>query len=126
MSKVDKNKPVKTVYRIQDAEGRGPFNPGQTKTWSIMRDDLENLRPWTEQFGIWMLDEAKGKHMGCGCTTLAQLRRWFIPREYRTLVKRGYNAVELQECEVLAESNIQCVFTRKEPLKMGAKRIELY
>ena len=115
-----------TVYRIQDAQGRGPFNSGQTETWAVMRKDTQNLQPWTQQFGEWMVKEAGKRKLASGCTTITQLRRWFIPREYRTLVKRGYNAVELRDCEVLAETDIQCVFARKEALTVGAKTFDLY
>jgi len=116
-----------TIYRIQDENGRGPFNPGQKETWSIMRPDLDNLKPWPLEFGTaGIFYRASGMLCHTGCLTIAQLRRWFIPREYRTLVKRGYNAVELVDCEVLASSDIQCVFARKEPLNVGAKAFDLY
>ena len=35
-----------TVYRVQDADGRGPFKPGFSHQWVEERADHENLLPW--------------------------------------------------------------------------------
>lgn len=65
-------------------------------------------------------------HMGCGCRTLEQLRRWFSPSEYAKLVGYGYRAVKMQAGRILAESEIQCVFERAKPLREDIEPVELY
>lgn len=115
-----------TVYRIQNAQGRGPFKPGLPNRWVRMRDDLANLHPWPMEFGLRILNFAGRQPVGCGCQTIAQLQRWFIPREYRKLLRLGYRAVTLDECTIIAASEIQCVFFRSKPLTVGAVALALY
>lgn len=67
-----------------------------------------------------------GKHFGCACRTLAQLRRWFTAEEYATLQAYGYQAVRMDVQRVLAESDIQLVFQRARPLRAGVEPVELY
>jgi len=117
------------VYRVQDAEGRGPWRPGFSRLWVRDRDDHDNLRPWVEQFGMEIIPRTGwpfGKHFGCACRTLDQLRRWFTAEEYATLQAYGYQAVSMEVQRVLAESDIQLVFQRARPLRAGVEPVELY
>ena len=113
------------VLRVQDGEGRGPWKPGFSYTWAEERADLDNLLPWYMEFGQVHLVRREGEHFGCGCMTVAQLRRWFTPGEYAFLVAHGYRAVRLEGCRVLAESAIQCVFARWANLR-HAVEFDLY
>ena len=119
------------VYRIQDLTGRGPFKPGFSHVWVIPRPQHDKLKPIYEDFPHYrlLLEEALGRgftHFGTGCLSLEQLREWFIEPEYRKLLVLGYRAVKLEVDEILAESDIQCLFARRMPLWMGAEEVKLY
>lgn len=118
-----------TVYRVQDVDGRGPWRPGFSRIWVQERADHANLLPWPQEFGMGILprgDWPFGKHFGCACRTLEQLRRWFSPQEYATLQSYGYQAVQMEAARVLAESQIKLVFQRPRPLRFGAEPVSLY
>lgn len=115
-----------TIYRIQDKDGRGPWRPDFSHRWVEDRDDHDNLPPWPLEFGNALARRRNGMHVGCGCLTLEQLRRWFTASEYKTLTDFGFKAVQMQANRILAQSNIQCVFERAKPLKIGVVEIDLY
>ncbi len=117
------------VFRIQDKDGRGPWKPGFSICWVEDRQEEEYaaLLPWPVEFGRAPLNKRiVGMHMGCGCRTLEQMRRWFTPTEYAKLLGYGYHAVKLEAGRILAESDIQCVFERAKPLRDGIEVLELY
>jgi hypothetical protein len=118
------------IYRVQDSEGRGPWRPGFSDKWVEDRDDYGALPPWPIEFpGLHAELTASlvmGKHVGCGCVSLEQLRRWFRPTEIRTLKRYGYHAVQMQVSRILAASDSQCVFERMVPLRDGIEAVELY
>ena len=115
-----------TIYRVQDKDGRGPWKPGFSRFWVEDRDDHDNLVPWYVEFGDVHRRAIVGMHMGCGCRSLEQLRRWFTATEYATLQLAGYQAVQMAADRILAESDIQCVFERAKPLHIGVDAVELY
>lgn len=118
------------VYRIQDADGRGPWRPGFSHKWVEDRTDDEFLAlvPWTLQFDTRKIvrEHLVGMHLGCGCLTLEQMQRWFRPSEYETLLRYGYRAIRMDDVRVLAQSDIQCVFLRAKPLNKDVVGVELY
>ncbi|AVR89055.1 hypothetical protein [Thauera aromatica] len=114
------------VYRIQDADGRGPWKLGFSRHWVEDRDDHDLLIPWYREFGRVDQRAIVGMHIGCGCRTEEQLRRWFTPTEYARLVEFGYRAVQMEVGRILAESNIQCVFERVRPLRWDVEPFALY
>ena len=116
------------MYRVQDVDGRGPFKPGLSKFWIIERPDHENLLPWTafvsrNELSRW---HQRYRHLGCACRSIEELRRWFIPMEYETLLLMGYQAVKLLGCEVLWQDNTQCVIGRNKSFSSGAFPISLH
>lgn len=118
-----------TVYRVQDAEGRGPFRPGFSHWWVEERADHEKLLPWMVEFGPDAIPRDGwpfGKHFGSACRTLEQLRRWFTASEYATLQSYGFQAVEMDVSRVLRESDIQLMFQRARPLRSGTQPVVLY
>ncbi len=115
-----------TVYRVQDADGRGPWKPGFSHFWVEDRDDHDSLIPWYHEFGPVHRNAIVGMSMGCGCRTLEQLRRWFTPTEYARLRAYGYRAVQMDVGRILAESAIQCVFERAKPLRKDVAAVVLY
>lgn len=116
------------VYRIQSAEGRGPFQPGLTRRWLQPRPDHALLVPWMDEFGMErvLASVTPGRHVGCACMSLEGLRRWFSGQEYLTLLRMGFAAVRLEVDRVVAQSEIQVVFERRRPLKEGARVLRLY
>lgn len=117
------------VYRIQDEYGRGPWRPGFSLKWVEDRNDLDNLLPWFREFINESIDIRPliipRMILGCGCLTIQQLQRWITPIEYGRLLNFGFKAVAL-EADVLAQSDIQCVFQRTEPLNKNYLVIQLY
>lgn len=114
------------VFRIQDAQGRGPWRPGFSERWVEPRADHDNLPTWFEQFDHRAIFESARGFVGCGCRDLTQLQRWFTVREYAKLVTLGYMCVRMRVDRVLAESNVQLVFDRMLPLHRDVKRTALY
>jgi hypothetical protein len=114
------------VYRIQDKHGRGPFKPGFSGKWVLGRPDHDNLFPWTVEFGMVHQNAYKHEHIGCGCKTIEQLKRWFTEPEYFTLINYGYDSVEIKPDRILAKSDIQIVFTRNKPLNEQITKFKLY
>jgi hypothetical protein len=117
------------IYRIQDKDGRGPFKPGFSDRWLCDKrsdDEYRALVPWTEEFDDLKLIHMPGIHYGCGCRSIEQLKRWFKPGEYKTLLGFGYQAVKIGVEAVLAESKIQLIFRRSRPLNENVKEIVLY
>ncbi|MCK0507967.1 hypothetical protein [Aromatoleum anaerobium] len=114
------------IYRIQDSDGRGPWKPGFSRLWVEDRDDHDLLIPWYQEFGQVHLRAIVGMHIGCGCRSEDQLRRWFTQTEYARLVEYGYRAVRMPVGRILAESNIQCVFERAKPLRRDVVPFALY
>ena len=113
------------VYRVQDAEGRGPWRPGFSHKWVRDRADQANLIPWYKQFQR-IITVREGEYVGCACRTQNQLRRWFTVDEYTTLLGYGYQAVKIDVQSIFDESEIQLVFRRKRPLFSGALAVNLY
>ena len=116
------------VYRVQDADGRGPWKPGFSQVWFEDRTDEEYaaLAPWPMEVLMQIRNAARGKAMGFACENLDQLRRWFTASEYKTLRRYGYRAVKLEVDAVLARSETQCAFVRSKPLRIGGEEINLH
>ena len=117
---------MKIIYRIQDAEGRGPFKPGVTTKWLQWRPEVIPLIPWPMEFPWITMKHLRGYHFGCGCATVVQLQRWISDYEYRILQQLGYNAVKMQVSKIIAQSDIQTVFGRNIPLNVQVESFDLY
>lgn len=114
------------IYRVQDKDGRGPWKPGLSRYWVEDRDDHQNLIPFYQQFPSALRGAITGMHVGCGCRTVEQLRRWFSPVEYGRLLMMGYRSVEMDVGRILGESDIQTLFERAMPLRIGVTPFDLY
>lgn len=115
-----------TIYRIQDAEGRGPFRQGFSHKWVEPRVEHDDLIPWLVEFGRVDLNRTPGFHVGCGCLLVDQLRTWFTKSEVKTLRKFGYHAVRMDVDKLLAFGPRQCVFERAKPLAVDVETIKVY
>ena len=119
-----------TLYRMQDATGRGPFAPGFTMFWFDGRTEAEAeaLAPFDHgkvhaaitSRPIWC------RHTGYACENLETLRRWFLPDEYRMLITLGFQAMAMPDCTILLSSPLQVLFGRRRPLAMDATPVVLY
>ena len=108
------------IYRIQAADGRGPFRPGLTEQW-IGEPRWEDRPSLIEEFDMRdILALVKGRHMGCGFRTPEQMRRWFDVNERAKLARLGFYPVTMTVDEIVAESGTQLVFARRTPLRVGA------
>ena len=117
------------VYRVQDSDGRGPWKPGFSNSWVADREDeseFDYLKPIFVEFPKFNSMLRPGYHVGVGCTSLEQLRRWITRSEYETLRKYGYRCVAILADRIVAESDIQCVFERSKPLRKGCKPARLH
>lgn len=112
------------IYRIQDIDGRGPWKPGFSGRWVEYRDDHQLLQPWYIEFPDLKFE--KNWRYYCGCETIEQLQRWITREEYATLRILGYRSVIIDECEIVARSDIQCVFRKREKLTVSATEFHLY
>ena len=114
------------IYRIQDDRGRGPWKPGFSHKWVRADPDME-LVPWfVEWSGFDPRLESPNGHIGTGCKTIDQLRRWFNHDEYYTLRILGYKSVKMDVDKILRTSDRQTVFTRRQALRKNVKPFELY
>lgn len=110
-----------TVYRVQDAEGRGPYRPGFSHRW--VDEDHDRNPPFMVEFN-WPLSSVPGRwlpgeHGGCAFRTLDALYRWFSPSECRRLDALGYSVVSMTADRIIAESDKQLVFGRWKSLSKG-------
>ena len=108
------------IYRIQGADGRGPFRPGITEQW-IGNPRWHERPSLMEEFDMrQILARAAKRHMGCGFRTPDQMRLWFDANERAKLARLGFYQVTMEVDEILAESPTQLVFARRTPLRVGA------
>ena len=121
------------VYRVQAADGRGPWRPGFSDHWFDLEmsrsvAELYALQSWIDEFPHVMRqrDPKSRMHLGCGCLTIEQLRRWFTVHDYSRLQSWGYKAVLMDVDRILASSDLQCVFERAKPLQSGIAPVDLY
>lgn len=116
------------VYRMQDAEGRGPWKPGFSELWAEDRTPAEYLALYP--IPVKMMHDfrrlAGTKHMGYGCETIEDLRLWFKFGEHLTLRNYGYRVVRIEVDEILCRTITQLLFTRSIPLSKDVQYIDLY
>lgn len=111
----------RTVYRVQDAEGRGPWRPGFSRTW-IDADGPPLPPALHEDFGdgVYKVLRATKGYCGSAVNDIERLAGWFTPLEQLRLQLLGYNPVCILADEVLYESPHQLVIRCNEPLARTA------
>ena len=113
-----------TVYRVQDASGRGPWRPGFSQQW--IDDDAPAGRLTETVMDLMPIEQIQAlpmtHHYGCGCRSLDALMAWFTMRERARLFRAGYHPVSMRADAVVAESDWQVLFARVRPLSDGATR----
>jgi hypothetical protein len=109
------------VYRVQDDDGRGPWRPGLSRYWIDEASDfaarpLETAVDLLRRAGVTL---APGWHYGCACRSMEALLRWFTEVELGRLSRMGFALVRLDADRVVVESELQVVFARRRPLRVG-------
>ena len=116
---------MRSVYRVQDREGRGPFKPGMTRRWADA-EGFSFMPPFHDEFGIGIIKELQtmigevGGACGCAVATMDMIDKWFTPTERARLAALGYFVVLLSVDAILRESPNQIVFWRRLPLRKSA------
>lgn len=108
---------IATLYRVQAADGRGPWRPGLSKHW-IDNESNRPLQPAVhEAFGWdWLKKIPQEWHAGCACRTLDGIQAWFTPVEQTRLEAMGYAPVAINVDKIIEENADQVVFARRMPL----------
>lgn len=114
------------IYRVQDREGRGPWRPGFSQKWADYTPDKEVLLPSYIEMPGAADKRHHGYHIGIGCISPDQLRRWFTKKEYETLMGYGYRCVTFIGKAFLGESENQCMFESRRPLAEHDGLFSLY
>lgn len=119
------------LYRVQDAEGRGPYKPGMSVKWADAeghyKGDYTNLPPFMDEFGYGVIDEMNlimsisGGAFGCGFRSMEQLNNWFSPAEQERMKALGYQIVRIPAKKILRSSDKQTVFWCDKPLHKAAE-----
>jgi hypothetical protein len=111
----------RTVYRVQDKAGRGPWRPGFSRVW-VDNAGPPLPPPIQEDFGPTIfkrLRKTKG-HYGTACSSIEALNSWFTPLEQLRLRLYGYSPVCILADEVIAESEHQMIIRCDRALCDGA------
>lgn len=105
------------VYRVQAADGRGPWRPGLSRYWVDKESDRPLPIDVITAFGLdWRERIPLRWHVGCACRTMDGLMEWFTPRERGNLDCMGYKPVSLVADRIIAENADQVIFVRRDPL----------
>jgi hypothetical protein len=114
-----------TAYRVQAADGRGPWRPGWSHTWiddaappDRLTETVMNLVPIH-----LLMNLPKDMAWGSACRSFDALMQWFTPVERQRLQVAGYHPVKLMADVVLAESAWQMLIGRRRPFTDGATRL---
>jgi hypothetical protein len=95
-----------------------------TARWVDPDADDEHRPPFFIEFGISIINKKlPGQSIGCGFRSMRQLLRWFSASEVERMLDLGYNIVEINADQILAESNNQLVFVCNKPLRQAARGI---
>lgn len=109
------------VFRIQDAEGRGPFKPGFSKYWIDADPPSGDMPDLMTAFGNdWLCDIPPLMYAGTACRSVETLLRWFSPLERERLKEMGYSVVSLRADRIIRENDDQLIFARHFPHNVGA------
>ena len=114
---------IATVYRVQDAEGRGPYRPGMSGRWCDPGHEARNPAVWDETGPAAVETLPRGRHAGCGFLTLGALAAWFTGPELSALERLGYGVVRLPGATIHARGGLQVMFWRDRPHTAGAKPV---
>jgi hypothetical protein len=112
-----------TLYRIQDAQGRGPWRPGFSMQWIDPDKDDSLCPPMMLDFPEWrrLVSRAQQRglmHFGMAVRGIAGIHRWFTPDEISRLRGFGYRLVTADHADVIAETTSQVMIAWQLPLAL--------
>lgn len=114
-----------TVYRVQDATGRGPWRPGFSSHWidggapaGRLTETIMDLMPLADLAAL-----PRSHHYGCACRSLEALMSWFTPAERGRLEAFRFYPVKIRINYIVAESQTQLLAARRRPFAEGATRL---
>lgn len=102
----------KTVYRLQDSKGRGPYWHEFDEQWQDPQNNHNNLPTPYEENSI--SERFKSGFHVCGFKSLKQMGKWFTKKEFREMKKVGLYlvAIEVPEDKII-KGKKQIVFPKK-------------
>lgn len=108
------------LYRIQDAEGRGPFRPGFSHVW--LDKNGPPLPPSIVEMpgfsAIVARAHRQNLHIGTAVVGNEALNKWFSSDEMLRLARLGYRVVDATSCKVVARDSNQVLITSPLPLRL--------
>lgn len=105
------------ILRVQNSEGRGPFQPGLTKQWCEYHHDLPAIfQEFSDLTKAVQKYHEEGYHLGVGVRGMKGINNWFTPIELEKLTAIGFYIVEVPDPVVICESKNQLVFATMTPL----------
>ncbi len=113
------------AFRVQAADGRGPWRPGWSHTWIDADAPADRLvETVMDLIPVHVLRALPSTMMyGSACRNVDALMQWFTSRERERLAACGFYPVRLNADVVLAESAWQMVIGRRRPFADGATRL---
>ena len=100
------------VYRVENKQHRGPYQPGITEKW-MDEKPYHNKETFMVEFGVEFLnDRQPGEMFYCGFLDLSQLCNWFSFSELAKLRKLGFIVRIVDAHRIIHSSENQTVFSR--------------
>lgn len=108
-----------TLVRMQDADGRGPWRPGFSWSWSDI--DRELPMPITSAMPNFRREVMKlhrdGYHIGCAAR-VGNLDRWFSDGEVRRLLGMDFALHNASKLKLVWENDDQALVASMLPLRL--------
>jgi len=106
-----------TIYRVQGANGRGPYSVGFSGHWVDEDHDLRNPAI-TREFSLRMIQSyPAGATAGCGFFSIAALACWFSDTERERLATLGFRVAAIEGATVYAVGELQLLAWRRLPFR---------
>lgn len=114
---------MRTVYRMENKYGRGPYTPNPGFSWEDTVHTSENGHPapQNDSFSKKVILELYNLHrLKCGFATMEQALNWFSPSEIQRLRSKGFNLKKVLASRVY-EGTFQVLFLPLQNLRKVTK-----
>lgn len=110
------------IYRVQDADGRGPWRPGFSTTWMDGGGRSGPPAIWQELgvddfHALVTFGHRKGYNLGCAMRGLAGIRLWFSKTEILRLRDFGFDIHDASAMTILHETPNQMLVAARHALR---------